>query len=259
MKQSLLWKLQKENHHTSFLFGTMHVKSQAAFQRIEQVKRILEDVDVFAAEYHLDEVQSHAANEHLFIPEGGKISDILSKKKFERIRNQLIKSFSIDLQLFDRFLPMVLVNFIGEAILSQEYNLPLDVYLWKYAKSLDKKLKGMETFESQRKILHNISLSDQIKMLKDLARNTGKYRKNIFRMSMWYEEEQIQKLYKNGKQSLGKYKHILLKNRNKKIAARFDQISESRSLFCAVGAGHLAGNYGILVLLKNNNWKLEAI
>lgn len=259
MQQSLLWELAKEGHENSYLFGTMHVKSQKVFSRIDQLKELISDVELFVAEYNLDQVKFVQNAGDLLIPEGKSVRDILGEKKFLRIQKSIFKSFKLDLSQFEYYLPLLTVNVIAEAILTKDYNLPLDVFLWNYAKELDKSLDGAETYASQQVIMKKIKVSDQIKMLKDVARKPYKYRKSILKMAEWYEEEAINVLYKNGKKSLGKYKNILLKRRNFIMASQFEKFSKEKMTFFAVGAGHLAGEYGILKLLKDKGWKLKAI
>jgi uncharacterized protein YbaP (TraB family) len=51
----------------------------------------------------------------------------------------------------------------------------------------------------------------------------------------------------------------LLFDRNKIMARRFAEMARQNSLFCAVGAGHLAGQKGMLRLLKKQGFKVRAI
>ena len=78
-------------------------------------------------------------------------------------------------------------------------------------------------------------------------------------MAAWYEQEDYQQLYKYGKKSLGKYKKILLTKRNYNIADSFLEKISHESVFLAVGAGHLAGQSGLLAILKKNGLNLKAI
>ncbi len=259
MKESLLWELSKEGFQKSFVFGTMHVKSQRAFHRLDLLGTILKHVEVFAAEYDLDQLRSTEDGSFMRIPEEQTISGFLGKQKYKRIQNAIHKAFGVDIAPLDRIYPLLIVNLIGESTLSSDFSLPLDVYLWEMSKGLSLRLEGIETFESQQRIFQKIKLKDQVKMLKDLSRNTSKYRKSINRMASLYEDEQIRLLYKQGRKSLGKYKNLLLYSRNHIMAKRFEQIAKEDQLLFAIGAGHLAGKYGVLKLLKNKDWKIKPI
>ncbi|GLR16293.1 conjugative transfer protein GumN [Portibacter lacus] len=237
----------------------MHVKSQRVFTRLTQLKELILESDLFIAEYNLDNIQFVQHAEDLLIPDGKSLSDLIGEKKFRKIHKIIEKSFKVDLRQFEYYLPLLIVNIIGEAILTKDYHLPLDIFLWNFAKESEKELDGVETYASQQQIMQAIKMKDQLKMVKDISKRPYIYRKNILKMAKWYEEESINLLYKNGKKSLGKYKHILLKKRNFIMADRFEELTLNQKSFMAVGAGHLAGQHGILKLLKDKGWKLKAI
>jgi uncharacterized protein YbaP (TraB family) len=215
--------------------------------------------DLFAAEYNLDVLMNADNQNRMLIPDGLHIKDLVTKAKYKRLVKQLAKSFNIDIEQLGRFLPLILVNVISEATLAKDYKLPLDMHLWRYAKSLELRTEGIESYESQLEIIRKIRLKDQIKMIFEIVRNPSKFRRSIVRMAQWYTEEEIGKLYKNGKKSLGKYKGILLTKRNFIMANRLEEMATENKTFFAVGAGHLAGKNGVLKILKDKGWKLKAI
>lgn len=258
MKQALLWKLSKQGYHDSYIFGTMHVKSKQVFSKVEELEALIINADLFVAEYDLDEVSFVQKPTDMLIPDGASIRDLLGEKKFNRISRMISKAFQVDIRQFEYYLPLLIVNVVAEAILTKDYGLPLDMHLWKIAKIHGKVRAGAETYEAQQKVMRKIKLKDQLKMVKDIAKNPSKYRKSILRMAKLYEEEKIVTLYNSGKKSLGKYKKILLTKRNRIMAERFKTFSSESSTFMAVGAGHLAGGTGILKLLKDQGWRLKA-
>ena len=259
MKQSLLWKLSRKGRLDSYLLGTMHVKDKSVFGRINQIETLIGEVDLFAAEYDLDEVRFVQQPNDLLIPNGLSIRDILGDRKFKRTQKIIDKFFGIDIVQFEFYLPLLLVNVIAESILTKDYNLPLDLYLWNIAKTHEIRRCGIETYESQQKIMQAIHIKDQLKMLKTISKSPSKYRKSVLSMAKLYEEENITELYKKGKKSLGKYKKMLLDHRNYIMARRFEDLSERQAIFVVVGAGHLSGNSGLLKLLKEKGWQLKAI
>jgi len=116
----------------------------------------------------------------------------------------------------------------------------------------------LETLEEQASIMEQLDLPRQLKMLKKAAANIHKFRKSVTTLGTCYEEERIYDLYMMTKSSLGEFRSVLLYNRNNlmadRIEARLDQAT-----FYAVGAAHLAGNQGILTLLKRKGLSLEPV
>ncbi len=74
-----------------------------------------------------------------------------------------------------------------------------------------------------------------------------------------YADGEIQALYQSAKKDAKGMRKILLYRRNKLMAKRFGEIARTQSLFCAVGAGHLAGGKGMLRLLKKAGFKVKPI
>jgi len=183
MKQSLLWKLSKKRHKDSYLLGTMHVKSESAFKRLEQIKDCIEACDLFAAEYNLDTLQSGQGSGNMFIPEEQNLIDLMGENKYNRSKDIFMKAFDVNLDLLRRFYPLIVVNVLSESTLTKDFNMPLDFFLWSFAKEQDLSLEGIESYESQLRIIRKIKMKDQIKMLTTIARNPSKFRKSILKMA----------------------------------------------------------------------------
>ena len=52
---------------------------------------------------------------------------------------------------------------------------------------------------------------------------------------------------------------MLVNNRNTTMAKQFAKIAKKQTLFCAVGAGHLPGDKGIIALLRKKGFTAKAI
>ena len=78
-------------------------------------------------------------------------------------------------------------------------------------------------------------------------------------MLKWYRNANLASLYKAAKKDAKGMRNKLLFERNKIMARRFAEIAHNESLFCAVGAGHLSGQKGMLRLLKKQGFKVRAV
>ena len=74
-----------------------------------------------------------------------------------------------------------------------------------------------------------------------------------------YNKEDILTLYKRSIRSLGSIKKTLLTDRNEAMANRIIQIHEENPALITFGAGHLAGQKGVLKLLKSKGYKIIAL
>ena len=78
-------------------------------------------------------------------------------------------------------------------------------------------------------------------------------------MMQWYREGDIRQLFQVAKKDARGMRRLLLYERNASMVKRFSEIALGKSLFCAVGAGHLAGAKGMLRLLKKQGFKLKPL
>ena len=251
LKNSLLWRLEGDLLPApSYLFGTMHVRDQRAFQRLETVYGAMAECDGFAAEFHLEDAGQGMKSGLMQLPGEQRLSDFFSKKKYQKYRTVLLKSTGLDLAHFQRMLPFLVVNFATESLLQQEMPEPLDQHLWGYAKSAGKSLHGIETLGEQMEVLQKITLEEQVKMLESLCRNVGRFRQFLLHLSELYEAPKVQQLYKMVKKNSKGMRHLMLYRRNEVMAERIGLLVREHVVFVAIGAAHLGGGKGVLRLLK---------
>lgn len=237
----------------------MHVKDARAFQQLEKVYGAINGCSGFAAEFHLEEMEQSVQASIMQLPGGQRISDLLTKKKFERYQKVLEKSVGLDLIHFDRMIPFVVVNFATESLLQQDMPEPLDQHLWGIAKMAGKSLHGIETFQEQMAVLQKITLDDQLKMLSGLCRNIARFRRYLLRIAELYELSEVQKLYKMVKKNSKGTRSLMIYRRNEIMAERIGQLVHEQSLFAAIGAAHLGGGKGVLRLLKQQGIQITPI
>lgn len=259
-KNSLIWKFEAEGSaHSSYLIGTMHVKDAKAFGRMDDMKDCINACEVFATEFNLEEADQEVAAQHMSLPEGETLNGILGEKKFQKLRKIINKAFALDLTFFNGQIPIMITNVITGKILSEDMQLSLDESLWTYARESEKVMMGIETFGEQMEILDGIPMEYQLKQLKELAKNTKKFRNQIISTATLFADENIEQLYKSVKKSTGKLRKIMLYDRNAKMAERVSKIAEEKSICFAVGAGHLLGKKGLVKLLKDEGYKVKPV
>ncbi|MFT4971953.1 MAG: hypothetical protein ACI9XO_003431 [Paraglaciecola sp.] len=258
--KTLLWQISRpDQSQPSYVFGTMHVRDNAAFHHVNFIESIIQNCAAFATEYNLDEGQSNIPADMIYLPDGKSLTDFIPQKKYEKLHKAILKSFKIDLNPFKKLQPLFINNLIGEQLLSKDQDQALDSYLWNFAKDENKTLLGIETWKEQLKTLENLTLEYQIKSLIDIGKNTKKYRQAIQKSVRDYGSGDFQKLFQSAKKGSGDKRKILLYNRNKIMANRIAEFTEQHTIFAAIGAGHLGGKKGVLRLLKQQGFILKPI
>ncbi len=256
---SLLWELSLPGREeSSYLFGTIHLQEMSLFFRVPDVKECIKRTDAFMAEFPLDEITSGETNAYN-LPDGQSWTNYVSLRHYRKMEKIFMKSFSININLFNRLLPMVMEQVILETMIRENSGQTMDFLLWSYARMCGKTLIGAESKDSQLYILRNFPKDAQFKNLKGIARNPAVYRKKVQDAKHAYFDQDIKKLADQSIKTLGKMKRILVYDRNVRIADAILQTMQNQTLTCAVGAGHLHGLKGVLRMLKKKGVLLKPV
>ena len=258
-KTSLLWSIEKEAN-VSYLFGTMHVEDYRVHAVTDFVTPYLQQCESFGTEFHLDEMSELDQTNFQYFPNGETLKDHWSDKQYNKFIQSIKKSFQIDVSKFDHMLPIFIVNMISETVLVNSENMPLDTALWQHAKGRGLELFGLETLEDQFRILASIPIAYQLESIRSIARNPKLFRKKLKKLIDLYERQEIDQLYQVSKKSLGKQRQLMLYARNEKMVQRLrEELRLAKRVFCAVGAAHLSGKFGMLALLKRMEYKVKPV
>ncbi len=214
---------------------------------------------VFATEFPLDKVDTTLLGKSSLLKEDQLISNLLSTLQLNKLEKKLLKSLGLPLRSLMRMKPIMIVNLINERLLADCNPISMDISLWQAAEKKGKILKGIETFEEQLQLLERIPIKYQLKNLLSIVKNIGKYKRQLLHLAALYDAGDMQKLYKVSKKGLGPIRKFMLKDRNKIMTERIIGLATEQSLFCAIGAGHLAGKNGVLRLLKQQGLTIKPI
>lgn len=259
-KNSLLWRISPAaGGKASYLFGTMHVRDLRAFGWLELAKECLAECDCFAAEFDFSETDPAALSAALALPEGKSLQDYLSRGAWKRLEHYAQEKLGTSAESLQYQHPMSVSTMLSTIFMAEEMSHSLDETLWRHALMLGKSTTGVESFSDQIETLHRIPFELHIKGLTWLLKNHKRQKNRLKKMMQRYAKGEIQELYKATKKDAKGMRNVLLYRRNHLMAKRFAEIAQEKTLFCAVGAGHLSGGKGMLRLLKKAGFKVEPI
>lgn len=240
----------------------MHSNTEAAFSRMEKIQAFLLECSAFAAEYALEFPDDGATDPWIRIPGGKTLDQLVTPKTYARMQRAFKRYLGFDIHPYREALPLLLAQFIHERLLrpfGQVSDFPLDQYLWEFAKEQDKTLLGIETLEEQIRVLEKIPLSQQVQNLVQLSRNIGGHRRQAMRTVRLYAEGDPVKIYRSTRKKSGAVRKTLLFDRNRIMAERILRMSAVQPTFFAIGAAHLAGEKGVLRLLKHQGCLVKGV
>lgn len=260
MKNALLWQVSpRSGGPASYLFGTMHVRDLRAFEWLDLAYERLEQCQVFATEFDFAEADHMAIADVLKLPEGSTLDKLLKPGAWKSLDFYCRKKLGIPAEQMRFLHPMSVAMTLTGGLMAEESSQSLDETLWAFARSLGKTTTGVETFAEQLTTLKKMPLDLHLKNLNWLLKNYGRQKRRVKKMLNLYREGNLQQLYKAAKRDAKGLRKVLLYDRNRLMAERFQTIAAESSLFCAVGAGHLAGQKGLLRLLKKAGFRVRPV
>ena len=257
---TLLWRITGNNlSRPSYLFGTMHVTDKKAFQFQDSLYRFLEDVDAFAMEVHPDSITALVAD-YLNRDEEVDWDGVLGQEELKQLDAQLKKAAqklppgSKSRQV--KFLLTKLMN--DDKAEKDAMDTFMDAYLYEVARRNTKEIHGLEKVADQLVALSVLPRGLQVtNFLKLLEKWNPSMTSPIHELYYKEDIEKMEGFYRT--MFTDSVLHVFLYNRNAVMVKKMDSLMKAKSLFTAVGAGHLAGKKGVIELLRQRGYRVEPV
>ena len=259
-KNTFLWRIAPPGDIApSYLFGTMHVRDERAFGWLDLAQKHLAECAVFATEFDFSEMDTAAMEATLRLPDGVQLPDLLPKTVWKSLERLCKKQLRMPAEAFRDQHPMAVSTAVTQAFLADDMPYSLDETLWQIAQASGKTCTGVETFAEQMDIVRRIPLKTHAQNLASLLKKPTRYRRHIRKMTEWYQRGDVTQIARAAKRDAKGLRRILIYERNELMARRFAGIAAAQPLFCAVGAGHLSGQKGVLRLLKKAGFVVRPV
>jgi len=260
----LLWKISKKNTPTSYLFGTMHSEDERVISLPPAVTKAFKASTTFALEMALDETTTKSVLANMYFSDGKRLDQLLTSDVYK----QTIKAMQ------EKGLPEDIVAHMKPWAIFTILNMPdqktglfLDALLYKSAQKLNKKIVGLETPKEQTDVFDGMPMDVQVSLLKSTLKNALDMDAILEKTLQVYLSKDLDAiLVLNDKylelveKDVGDlFTKRLVTDRNHRMVERIiPQITQDK-LFIAVGALHLPGEQGIINLLRNHGYEVQAI
>ncbi len=257
---ALLWKIEgKDLKYSSYLYGTMHVKDNRAFNIGDSTYMAIRQCDVFALEVHLDSLMKAAfyKRQREGLEEG--VDDYLSESEYKALKEKFKDMNGFDLEALDNQNPMLVESLMRPKRVSpDDQETFVDAYLFGIARNLEKEVIGLEEVEDQLRLLsHGTREEKRRSMLRLIRQDTSAYLKSLDRLIETYSTNNLDSIEK----ALGSFNltdSILIQRNHvmqKSIKAHF----KDRSVFAAIGAAHLLGKNGLIELFRQEGYTVRPV
>lgn len=258
----LLYELKrKDGKHTSYLFGTIHLMPKKDFKIQPKLQQAFDACKAVAMEVDLNLSLSDKIKmaQETLLPEQKTLKDVMTPEEYKRLVSYCKDSLDLSDKKFERY--SHLKPFYFSSLLVQNDMKKSKSYEMEFnnmAKKKQKKTLGLESIQAQLQTINTVSVEDQVDMLMDALGQPLLFDE----MLQAYLAENLDFLYVLVTQESNEFPDFIenfLNKRNRSWIPVIEKQMEMEPTFIAVGAGHLAGEHGVLNLLKLKGYEITPI
>ncbi len=273
----LLWKISGNGlEKPSYVFGTYHLSPLGIKDSIAALPQAVNETTQVYGEVVMSEMMSPAfmqsMQQQMMMPKDSTLQSLFTPEQYEEVGKVIKENMMVDIAMLAQLKPAAITQQL--AVILYMRHTPgfnpqeqLDNYFQQQAQQQGKKVGGLETVQSQIDILFNSqTLKRQAELLHCMAHDIDRTVGQVKRVIAAYEKQDLNVVLQllaerhgDACDPLPGEMEALIDNRNKAWAEKMPAImSEAPTLF-VVGAGHLPGDNGLLNLLQQQGYTLEAL
>ena len=280
----LLYKISgKDLKAPSYIIGTFHLANATFVDKIAGVKDALTATDQVFGEVPFDDMLNpdslKVMQAAMMLPDGQTLKTVLSAEQYKKLDAVLTQMMGVGLSnpqvsaQMGKMSPAALSAQLQVLMFMQkhmgEFD-PLhgfDQYFQTQAKHNNEPIGGLETVAFQIALLYkSYDMQRQVEQLMCMIDNMDFYEKIVEKMAKAFYAQDIDALKAAMEEKLGNTCDATPKewaqfndNRNADWVRKMPAIMAAKPTFFAVGAGHLPGPKGVLQLLKDIGYTVEAV
>lgn len=261
-EKSLLWEISGNGlSEASYLFGTIHIMDSAYFFLDNEVVETFNKCDRIVFEIDTDQPGFEKKSLAITFMQNDSLDNILSEEEYREISDFFLKEFNFPLQAVKKMKPFYVANLI-DALSLPAGSKGYEEAFKKMAGDQGIEIAGISTIGKEAELLDGISMSDQVKSLfKGMEEYYGGFERKLKVLNA-FQEQDIDRIFKLMKSAMDDYDTVyqsMFPDRHAIWIPNMKALMQNHSCFFAVGVGHLAGQEGVINLLKKEGYRLKAI
>ncbi|WP_053002501.1 TraB/GumN family protein [Kordia jejudonensis] len=262
LENSLLWKITGNGiEEASYLYGTIHLTCDYVFT--DKLKKAFDETDQLALELDMSDPKlQNDMMKYIFLEDGKTIKSLLNKEDYDTLATFFKKQVGMDMSLFNTMKPLAITSALTSKIASCENGTAYETEFIKVATAQKEKVIGLETVEDQMKAFDNIPYEEQLKSLVKMAKEgSEKTQEGFAEMTKYYNAEDLEGLLEitSDQGLVTDYQEDLVDQRNRNWIPLIVKMTKEKPTFIGVGALHLPGKQGVINLLREQGFTVEAV
>lgn len=270
IENALLWEVSgKGLAQPSHVFGTIHLIGKEDFFLPENLKPAFAKAEKIVFEINTDEMFDLSTQISLlfnsFMDGNVRLRDLLSSEDYALVKGHF-DNLGLPMMLIDRIKPMILSVLASEDLSSggmrSGSTMSYELELTDMARQARKPIDGLETVDFQMSMFDSIPYQAQARMLVDAIRGAGNEGGDFDQLVELYKNQDLQGMeaaIKSDTVGIGEYDQLLLVQRNRNWIPIMAKMMATQPSFFAVGAAHLAGQQGVINLLRQEGYTLKPL
>ncbi|HEY5774329.1 MAG TPA: TraB/GumN family protein, partial [Chitinophagaceae bacterium] len=268
LQKSLLWEISGNGlTKPSYLYGTIHMICKDDASLGDSLLAAIQRCDRVYFEVDMDNLlEMITALKDFKMRNDTTLADLLSKEDYEKVKGYMeSKGGPLPFSKLETYKPMLASSLLMESGIGCEESVAMEQLILEEAKKNKKRVEGLETMSYQASIFDSIPYKLQAEQLLKYVNDDGSRSqadKQFEEMIEAYKAQDIEKLgeyVKDDDSGLGNYEDILIYNRNRNWVQKLKTLMSEKSLTIAVGAGHLAGEKGLIKLLRKEGYTVKPV
>jgi uncharacterized protein len=261
-KSGLLWKVSGNGlAKDSYLYGTIHIICKENFLMNDQITAAFDQTEQLILELDMSDPQLMNKMQQVSLNPGMKnIQGDLDPEAAKTIDAFLLKNYGAGLAQLGVLKPFVLTSMVLVKTLPCAETESYEGFFTTKAGSASKPVMGLETVEYQVGVFDQIPQDIQLKELGKMLTDESTKQETEKLMSTYLTQD-VEALFglMNSSEMMSQYRGLMLDDRNKAWIPKISEAMKSKSVFVAVGAGHLGGENGVISLLKQAGYTVEPV
>ena len=266
-EKALLWEISGNKlEKPSYLFGTLHLACEGDVEMRPEIQNAFDASENLILEIAMDDPALMTKMMQASISTDGKtISEKLGKDLAVKVDSLLQEKMGTGLNSFDQLNLPTLSAQMSLLSLDCPMALGYDMVLTLEAEQIKKEVLGLESIEKQIEVLFSQSDEEAIQTIQYIVDNLDEFILETQQLMELYKQQNIQEMYNFTKRAFDDPKYPsgniekFLDERNQNWIPIIEKHIQSRPSFIAVGAAHLAGEQGVIQLLRNQGFTVKAI
>jgi uncharacterized protein YbaP (TraB family) len=265
-ERGLLWRIEGGSAQPSHVFGTIHLSDPRVAKLPPAVARELNEAHSLTVEVGLGAPNLLALADHMVFKDGRDLPGAVGPQLYGKTA-PLAEKLGIPELVLRRFKPWAVAVMLS--VPQQNPEEVLDLVIARSAAAQGKPVHELESVDEQVAAFEGLSEEDQITFLRWAVDNYERLPRTVGRLieaylardlaAMWRISEESDDGSTEARRLNAVFTRRLLEDRNARMAERMQARLKEGKAFIAIGALHLYGSRGVLLLLERHGWRVTRI